>query len=117
MRIPAYIHRSRHGIYFFRIVVPRTLREAFDGRTEVRRSLHTRKLREAIQVAQPLAMRLLGIFERAHAIMSRHTPTFEELLAKAKKGELRDLTSTQSVTLPNGQQHSDTQTSHKSQAG
>ena len=108
MRIPAYIHRSRHGIYFFRIVVPRKLRETFDGRTEVRRSLHTRKLREAMQVAQPLAMRLLGIFERAQAIMSRHSPTVDELqlLSKAKKGELRDLTTTNSVTLPNGQQHS-----------
>jgi hypothetical protein len=54
-----------------------------DGRKEARRSPHARKLLEAIQVAQSLAMGQLDIFQRAPAIMSRHTPTVEELLAKA----------------------------------
>ncbi len=102
MRIPAYIHASRHGIYFFRIVVPRTLRETFDGRTEVRLSLHTRKLRVAMQTARPLAHQLLDLFERAGASMKRNEPTVADLLAKAKKGELRDLRAHKSVTLPNG---------------
>ncbi len=106
MRIPAYIYKSRHGIYFFRIVVPRGLREMLDGRTEVRSSLHTRNLREAMQSARPLVDHYLGLFQRAGALMKRKEPTVAELLAKAQQGELRDLTATQTVTLPNGQQHS-----------
>ena len=106
MRIPTYVYKSRHGIYFFRIVVPLNLREMLGGRTEVRCSLHTRNLREAVLLARPLVDRYLIPFQRVRAIVSRTPPTVAELLEKAQKGELRDLTATQTVTLPNGQQHS-----------
>jgi hypothetical protein len=102
MRIPAYTYRSRQGIYFFRIVVPQSLRETFDGRTEVRLSLHTRKLREAMQLARPLASQLLDLFDRAGAGMKRNEPTVADLLEKATKGELLDLRAHKSITLPDG---------------
>ena len=101
MSIPTYVYKSRHGIYFFRIVVPKTLRELLDGRTEVSCSLHTRKWREATQHARPLVDHYLDLFQRACAMVSRREPSVAELLAKAQKGELRDLTATETVVLPN----------------
>lgn len=56
MRIPAYLRLSRHGIYYFRIVVPKALRARFSGRSEVKVSLHTRDLREAMLRARNLAL-------------------------------------------------------------
>lgn len=46
MHIP-YLQRSRTGIYYFRIVIPKALR-ATCGRRELRRSLRTRDLPQAI---------------------------------------------------------------------
>jgi len=105
MRIPCYVKQSRHGIYFFRIVVPKTLREMFDGKWEIKRSLHTRNQREALRMARPLALQAYGIFERLGARMSRSEPSIADILAKADKGELRDLRASQTVTLANGEQH------------
>jgi integrase len=56
MRIPAYLRLSRHGIYYFRIVVPKAQRPRFSGRSEVKVSLHTRDLREAMLRARNLAL-------------------------------------------------------------
>jgi integrase len=106
MRIPCYVKQSRHGIYFFRIVVPKTLRELFDGKLEIKRSLHTRNQREALRMARPLALQAHEIFERLGACMSKSEPSIADILAKADKGELRDLRATQTVTLLNGEQHS-----------
>lgn len=106
MRIPTYIQRSRHGIFFFRMVVPKALRETFDGQTEVKRSLHTRNLREAMRVARPLGIQLYELFARLEAGMSTPKPTVADILAKAKAGELRDLRAVKSLTLPDGTKHS-----------
>lgn len=105
MRIPCYVKQSRHGIYFFRIVVPKTLREIFDGKWEIKRSLHTRNQREALRMARPLALQAYDIFERLGARMSTSEPSIADILTKADKGELRDLRASQNVTLPNGEQH------------
>jgi hypothetical protein len=105
MRIPCYVKQSRHGIYFFRIVVPKTLREIFDGQWETKRSLHSRNQREALRMARPLALQAYDIFERLGARMSKSEPSIADILAKTDKGELRDLRATETVTLPNGEQH------------
>ena len=89
MRIPAYVFRSRHGIYFFRIVVPRALREFFDGRCEIKRSLHTRDQREAMREARPLSLDIYAAFHRLGAGMSTPKPTVASILANADK--LREL--------------------------
>ncbi|MFN5995404.1 MAG: DUF6538 domain-containing protein [Betaproteobacteria bacterium] len=41
MRLPSYIKRSRHGIFYFRLVIPAALKSAFDGRGDIRKSLAT----------------------------------------------------------------------------
>jgi integrase len=105
MRIPSYIYRSRHGVYFFRIVVPKALRETFNGRTEIRRSLHTRKLREALEVARPLALQAIAAFEQVGLPMTPPEPTVADILAKAQAGDVRELKSTKTITLPDGTTH------------
>lgn len=104
MRIPSYIQRSRHGIYFFRIVVPKALRETVNGRWEIKHSLQTRDLREALRVARPLALQAFELFERMGGGMSK-TPSIPDILAKAQSGELRDLRATKTITLPDGTKH------------
>ncbi|MDI4637372.1 MULTISPECIES: site-specific integrase [Halomonadaceae] len=44
---PPYLYRSRHGLWYFRLVVPPAKRP-FLGKTEIRRSLRTRSKREAV---------------------------------------------------------------------
>lgn len=105
MRIPSYIQRSRHGIYFFRIVVPKALRETVNGRWEIKHSLQTRDLREALRVARPLALQAFELFERLGGGMSKTTPSIADILAKAQAGELRDLRATKTITLPDGTKH------------
>jgi hypothetical protein len=69
-RIPAYVRRSRHGIYYFRIVVPRALLPRWGGRSEIKRSLKTHDLREALRKARDLAIATRTGFEYALADMS-----------------------------------------------
>ncbi len=106
MRIPTHIQRSRHGIYFFRIVVPRELRGRLNGQGEIKRSLRTRNLREAMRMARPLALRAYEIFDELGTGMSKRTaePSIESVLANQDK--LRDLKVSETVVLPNGVQHS-----------
>lgn len=106
MRIPTHIQRSRHGIYFFRMVVPKTLRETFDGQTEIKRSLHTRNLREAMRMARPLSLQAYELFAHLEAGVSRSEPSVADILANDKAGRLRELRATKTITLPDGTKHS-----------
>lgn len=56
MRIPAHLRLSRHGIYYFRIIVPKALRPDWGGRSEIKISLRTRDQRIALQKARDLAL-------------------------------------------------------------
>jgi len=58
MRFPARLKRSRHGIYYFRLVIPKTMRSALGGRTEMQHSLHTRDPQVARRFALALSARL-----------------------------------------------------------
>ncbi|MEN9437695.1 MAG: hypothetical protein RIR09_2350 [Pseudomonadota bacterium] len=62
MRLPTYVYRSRHGIYFFRIVVPLALRNALSGQREIKRSLRTRDKRQPVveSLANPHEQRACG---------------------------------------------------------
>ena len=64
-----YLLKSRHGIYYFRLVIPVSLRVAI-GKTELRRSLKTRSKREALLKAARLlleAQALLGMAQGREA--------------------------------------------------
>ena len=54
MRVPSYLSRSRHGIYYFRLHVPEHLRESVGNRTNIRQSLRTGNAQEAIRLARGL---------------------------------------------------------------
>lgn len=101
MRVPTYIYRSRHGVYFFRIVVPQELREALSGQQEIKRSLRTRDKRQALVLARSLALDLYPVFARAAGMNRRSTPpSIEDVLARAE--ELRKLTILGPQVLPDG---------------
>jgi len=104
MRIPTYIQRSRHGIYFFRIVVPRELRGRFNGQGEIKRSLRTRNLREAMRMARPLALRAYEIFDELRPGMSKTEPSIESVLAN--QDQQRELKVSETRVLSNGEQRS-----------
>lgn len=65
MRIPANIRQSRHGVFYFRIVVPKGLRDLFEGRGELKRSLHTRVQRDALLQARRLTLTAYELFRMA----------------------------------------------------
>ncbi|QNU61665.1 site-specific integrase [Vreelandella titanicae] len=72
-----YLLKSRHGIYYFRLVIPVPLRVVI-GKTELRRSLKTRSKREALLKSARLlleAQELLGSAE-GRETGSDPTPAF-----------------------------------------
>jgi integrase len=71
MRLPAYLKRSRHGVYYFRFVIPLALRFAFDGRIEVRRSLATRDPKVAKSWAYALGPVARAILEEARVLAGK----------------------------------------------
>ena len=60
-RLPANLHRNRHGRLYFRIVVPEDIRHAV-GQREIYRSLNTCAVREAAHAAQTLRIAFWALF-------------------------------------------------------
>lgn len=54
IKLPAYLHRNRHGVFGFRVVIPKALRVSFPA-NEYRLSVGTANKRHAKQVAVRLA--------------------------------------------------------------
>jgi len=52
-KLPAHLHRNRHGILYFRLTIPREYRP-YIGVSELYRSLGTASVREAVPLAQSL---------------------------------------------------------------
>ena len=101
MRLPTYVYRSRHGIYFFRIVVPLALRNALSGQREIKRSLRTRDKRQALVQARALELDLYPVFAKAVAMSKfNNPPTVQDVLAAAHNG--RKLTITGPQVMPDG---------------
>ncbi|MGM0693622.1 MAG: DUF6538 domain-containing protein, partial [Pseudomonadota bacterium] len=55
-----YLIRSRHGIYYFRLVIPPSQRSSI-GKIEFRRSLRTRSKREAVMRCAEALTEAMGI--------------------------------------------------------
>lgn len=64
-RLPAHLHRNRHGVLYFRLAVPADLRPTF-GQAEIYRSLNTSSVRQAADAAQTLRIELWAIFRECH---------------------------------------------------
>jgi len=71
---PAYLALSRHGIFYFRITIPASLRASLGSR-EVKRSLKTRHRRTAIQRARACASH----FEALFATLQEQPVTYLEM--------------------------------------
>ncbi len=90
MRVPAYLIRSRHGIFYFRWLLPQSLHPK--GKTsDIKMSLRTRDPREALRMSRYLGYVADILIERAvtfemrydeiRAVIKRH---FKSLLDKKK---------------------------------
>ncbi len=70
---PPFLIRSRHGIYYFRLVIPQHLRPEL-GRSEIRRSLHTRSKRDALLLSAQLLLESQSLLGRHSApVLPVHT--------------------------------------------
>lgn len=56
MRIPSRLLRSRHGVFYFRLVIPLRFRHLFGGAREVKRSLETTDRRFAFLCSRALSV-------------------------------------------------------------
>lgn len=56
MRIPTRLRRSRHGIFYFRIVIPCRVRHLFGGAREIKKSLGTTDWRFAAMCSRVLSV-------------------------------------------------------------
>lgn len=70
IKLPAYLHRNRHGIYGFRIVIPKALRVSFPAH-EYRLSVRTNNKKQAKQIAVRLASFTQDYFHKVSR-MSTH---------------------------------------------
>lgn len=61
---PTYLTQHRHGTFYFRMVIPASLRSLFNGKREVRRSLKTDSERLALKRARQHAVCFNSIFDR-----------------------------------------------------
>lgn len=56
-RIPSYLSKSRHGVYYVRFATPTALKRAYPSLpTEIRKSLSTRDLRDAVARSRKLVL-------------------------------------------------------------
>ncbi|MCY1413752.1 hypothetical protein D9M71_291890 [compost metagenome] len=62
---PTYLSQNRHGTFYFRMVIPASLRPLVNGKREIRRSLRTDSERLALKRARQHAVRFDSIFDRA----------------------------------------------------
>lgn len=71
MRYPSYISKSRHGVYYLRIVTPKAARAANPQLPrEIRRSLKTRSVREAVVRLRAMALDWPHLHSMESVVMS-----------------------------------------------
>jgi integrase len=70
MRLPSRLRRSRHGIYYFRVIIPKKLRSLLGGRREFLTSLGIRDPREASLRSYALSAGVLAAFREVLSVMA-----------------------------------------------
>ena len=71
MRLPSYVSRSRHGIYYLRVVTPKLALQANPLLPkEIRKSLNTRCPREAVVRSGHMALDLQHLYSVIAGVMS-----------------------------------------------
>lgn len=72
MRVPAYLSKSRHGIWYFRFVFPARVRDAFPGLPkEIRKSMRTRDPRAAAIHSRKMALDLHTIAQHLDGLLMK----------------------------------------------
>lgn len=74
MKLCSHLKLSRHGIYYFRCIIPKVLRPLYNGKTEVKYSLNTRCPVTAKRESYILSAKTAHLFEKAKKTMSWHDP-------------------------------------------
>lgn len=94
-RIPTYVKRSSSGIYYFRCRIPKAQLHRYNGKKEIKRSLRTDGIREALLLARTLHV---SLHQQWQSETSRISPSLLSVLTPSALAEpLR--TPTQSVPL------------------
>ncbi|WP_442777594.1 DUF6538 domain-containing protein [Pseudomonas sp. P14-2025] len=80
-RNPCYLSRNRHETYYFRIVIPASIRPLVNGKREIRRSLKTDSRRLALKRARQHAVRFESAFDRVLRLMDKdeYEPSEEDI--------------------------------------
>jgi len=76
MSLAAHLKISRHGVYYFRIVIPVSLRSSFGGRCEIKKSLSTREPRIAKRFAYNLSSYALALFDEVKQMAGSNSNGF-----------------------------------------
>ncbi|MES2365731.1 MAG: site-specific integrase [Pseudomonadota bacterium] len=66
-RLPAHLHRNRHGMLYFRLAIPNDIRILL-GQREIYRSLRTSSVRQAADSAQALRIVFAAFFKRLRTL-------------------------------------------------
>jgi integrase len=72
MKLCSHLKLSRHGIYYFRCIIPKALRPLYDGKTEFKYSLNTRCPVTAKRESYILSAKTAHLFDKAKKTMSWH---------------------------------------------
>jgi integrase len=62
MKIASHLMVSRHGVYYLRYIIPKSLRAYFNGRSEIKKSLITRDPKAALFLSKQIGNRIEQIF-------------------------------------------------------
>lgn len=84
---PSYLTLNRHGTFYFRIVIPSSLRMLFNGQREIRRTLKTDSRRLAQKRARQFVARFESAFDKVVSVRERN----ELGLSEADYKELLEL--------------------------
>ncbi|WNI07708.1 DUF6538 domain-containing protein [Pseudomonas putida] len=68
---PSYLTLNRHGTFYFRIVIPCSLRMLFNGQREIRRTLKTDSHRLARKRARQFVARFESAFDKVVSVIER----------------------------------------------
>lgn len=74
MKLCSHLMLSRHGIYYFRCIIPKVLRPLYSGKTEFKYSLNTRCPVTAKRESYILSAETAHLFDKAKKTMSRYDP-------------------------------------------
>lgn len=122
-RLPAHLHRNRHGVLYFRLSVPADIR-LLVGQREIYRSLNTASVREAADSAQALRIAFWAYFGELRAlIMSEDEKTLSAVdinrlneLMRVTKDKLRLRDKIDELEEKLFEQHLETERSRKRHA-